>query len=470
MWIACSKRWRNRLPRSARRFGKARAAPEARAMYDLSPFVVADERSTGCPRELGRDWIVCQIGAREHYALAAELHRRGRLRGLCTDIWANEGSVWRAVAALAPSQGRKIWERYEPSLRDARVVTMEPIEMMGRMVRERLGSRSFVSWTRLMKADRRFAGAISRRLERSELLRPSDGLAPVVFAYSYGAREILSVAKRSGCFTVLGQIDPGPDDELIDEVTRRHGVKRRTVAGAPAAYWSSWRDECALADLILVNSEWSASLVERAGVARDKLRISPLAFRASTVHHPTEERAFPPCFTEERPLRLLFLGKANIRKGALELLQAMARLQDAPARLLMVGHVEDDVREFSRHMNNVEWVGPVARSATAEFYRRADVFILPTHSDGFAITQLEALAHDLPVIVSRNCGDVIEHGRQGLRLEQVTAEAIEGAVRNVLAHPEALAAMSARAAARLAHFSPERVVDALVAAVEEACA
>jgi glycosyltransferase involved in cell wall biosynthesis len=92
--------------------------------------------------------------------------------------------------------------------------------------------------------------------------------------------------------------------------------------------------------------------------------------------------------------------------------------------------------------------------------------LLPTHSDGFAITQLEALAYDLPIIASRNCGDVIEDEMQGLRLEAVTAEAIEGAIRRALAHPDLLASMAMRASARLAQFSPDRVVDFLVEEME----
>jgi glycosyltransferase involved in cell wall biosynthesis len=46
-------------------------------------------------------------------------------------------------------------------------------------------------------------------------------------------------------------------------------------------------------------------------------------------------------------------------------------------------------------------------------YDRADVFILPTLSDGYAITQLEALARGLPVIASRHCGSAVVHGKNG---------------------------------------------------------
>jgi glycosyltransferase involved in cell wall biosynthesis len=49
----------------------------------------------------------------------------------------------------------------------------------------------------------------------------------------------------------------------------------------------------------------------------------------------------------------------------------------------------------------------------AEFYKDADVFVLPTLSDGFAITQLEALAHGLPIIATPNCGRVVEQGKTG---------------------------------------------------------
>ena len=66
-------------------------------------------------------WIVCQIGAREHYVLAAELHRRGQLAALCTDIWIGERSLWRLVSEFSGTLGRKLRDRYEPSLRSARV-------------------------------------------------------------------------------------------------------------------------------------------------------------------------------------------------------------------------------------------------------------------------------------------------------------------------------------------------------------
>ena len=86
----------------------------------------------------------------------------------------------------------------------------------------------------------------------------------------------------------------------------------------------------------------------------------------------------------------------------------------------------------------MKWVGPVTRNRAAEFYRDADIFILPTLSDGFAITQLEAQRHGLPVIASKNCGKVVEDGINGIILDQPSAACIAAALHDCIARPDLL--------------------------------
>ena len=69
----------------------------------------------------------------------------------------------------------------------------------------------------------------------------------------------------------------------------------------------------------------------------------------------------------------------------------------------------------------------------AKYYRSAGVFILPTLSDGFAIAQLEAQAHGLPVMASKFCGRVVENGLDGIILEEPAAMYIAAAVRDYIA-------------------------------------
>jgi glycosyltransferase involved in cell wall biosynthesis len=104
----------------------------------------------------------------------------------------------------------------------------------------------------------------------------------------------------------------------------------------------------------------------------------------------------------------------------------------------------------------VKWLGPATRKQTAEKYKNADVFILPTLSDGFAITQLEAQAYGLPIISSRYCGRVVESGRNGIVLEEPNAASIANAIRDCLADPDGLQKLAAAS-----HVSDEFTIDAL---------
>src|SRR6185436_7596287 len=82
--------------------------------------------------------------------------------------------------------------------------------------------------------------------------------------------------------------------------------------------------------------------------------------------------------------------------------------------------VPQDLREHLR----CKWFGVAPRVAVDRFYRDADVFILPTFSDGFGLTQLEAQAWKLPVIASRHCGEVVCDGLNGVILEEISGEGI----------------------------------------------
>ena len=82
------------------------------------------------------------------------------------------------------------------------------------------------------------------------------------------------------------------------------------------------------------------------------------------------------------------------------------------------------------------------------YYRNADVFILPTHSDGFALTQLEAQVYGLPVFASHRCGDVVLDGVNGRLIDPITPEAIAALVRWAIAHPHLLEIMSGHAIGR----------------------
>lgn len=361
------------------------------------------------------------------------------------------------LADLAGSRGPSLRERYAPDLTSARVIS-EPLPIaLGRLGSHQL--RRLSGWDSIIAANEAFGHRTSAELRRSGLLKGR----PTVFSYSYAARRIFQDAKEAGCTTVLGQIDPGPfEDELVARVARQHGLGL-SILSPPEAYWKNWRLECDLADHIVVNSSWSRDALSNAGINDSKIRVIPLAY---TPPHIVTPRQYPDVFTPQRPLRLLFLGQINIRKGAVELLQAMERLTKLPVRLSLVGRADEGLQNRFERLPNVDWEGPTVRGGVNDHYRVADAFILPTHSDGFALTQLEAASHSLPLIVSTNCGNVVKDGYSGLAIQTVSTQAIEAAIRRAL-EPRVLAKMSLHVRENLSEFSPARIVDQFETLAEE---
>ncbi len=147
-------------------------------------------------------------------------------------------------------------------------------------------------------------------------------------------------------------------------------------------------------------------------------------------------------------LQVLFLGQVIPRKGIYFLFDAIRALKDDNVFFTIAGPVGVQIPADIAGSGRVRIMGAVDRACADKLYSEADVFLLPTLSDGFAITQLEAQAHGVPVIASRNCGRVVEDGVNGILLPEVSAEAIVAAIRKCLDSPDLLARMSAAALKR----------------------
>jgi glycosyltransferase involved in cell wall biosynthesis len=240
---------------------------------------------------------------------------------------------------------------------------------------------------------------------------------------------------------VLGQIDPGPVEERIVARFQADGKWQP----APKAYWDNWRNECSLADQIVVNSQWSKDALLSEGIPVEKIQIIPLAYESSTDSR-SFQRLYPRAFSTERPLRVLFLGQINLRKGVQQLLDAVQLLKGEPVEFWFVGPTQISVPQDLKLHPQCRWFGGAPRVEVDSYYRDADVFILPTLSDGFGLTQLEAQSWKLPVHASRYSGEVVQDGFNGVLLGEVSGEAIANVLREFLQAPHTLSAMSVRSA------------------------
>lgn len=358
-------------------------------------------------------WVVCQIGAREHYAIARALLRRQQLAELLTDFWVPPGHAFGAIPG-----GSRLRDRFHRDMVHAKVWAPN-LRMLGFEAVQRVQRRD--PWQATFARNAWFQKRAVRHLRQWEKSWSGEE-APTLFSYSYAALGLFKHAKEAGWKTVLGQIDPGPEEErLVGEEHRRYRDLATSWQPVPPIYWERWREEVELADRIVVNSPWSRDCLLKEGVSASKMQVIPLVYEAGRQDKPLTSN--PGAEKDTDTLKVLFLGQINLRKGIGRLLDAMKRLKGKGVFLTLVGPSEIDPKAWEG-LDNVRWVGPVPRSLAMQRYDQADLFILPTLSDGYALTQLEALSRGVPVLASRHCGQAVTEGKGGWILEDLEPDAI----------------------------------------------
>lgn len=112
------------------------------------------------------------------------------------------------------------------------------------------------------------------------------------------------------------------------------------------------------------------------------------------------------------PLRIrniLFLSRLHPVKGIYELLEVWKVLNPSNWVLKIVGPNEGDTLDKilayiknNNLDNSVKVLGPADSILKSEFFKCADLFVLPSHSENFGIVILEALSFGVPVITTKN--------------------------------------------------------------------
>ncbi|HTV48101.1 MAG TPA: glycosyltransferase family 4 protein [Phycisphaerae bacterium] len=314
----------------------------------------------------------------------------------------------------------------------------------------------YLYWARVL---RKFGSDICNHLRRHKL----DGPGPyALYAYSYGALELLEYAKEAGYFSVLNQIDlsmveleivaqerlkwPGWETPL-EHICKTNFERLKTEHSR--AEWSK-------ANLIVVNSEWSKQALVGDSVPAEKIVVVPLAYEPEpgvTAHV---------CENVDRPLNILWIGQVNLRKGIPYLIEAAKLLPSV--RFTVAGPVFVNENMLKTAPKNTQFIGRVNRAQAHKLYSDADVFVLPTISDGFALTQLEAMAHGLPVIATLRCGKVVTDGVDGLIIPFGDSAMLAGAIAKLDQDRKLISELSRNAPAKAAKFTLEACANAIEAA------
>jgi len=399
-----------------------------------------------------RRWFVSHLGSREHYAVPVGLHRRGQLERMYTEAWLSRS---RGLLAKLGKGPRALANRYHPEIPDGLVRSRTLLTLSEQLASAfkrkppKLGTEHYLNYKRIGQS-------YSQWVARGLANEPGFDANAAVFAFNTSALETFDVARRRGALAVLDQIAPARgEDRLVQEEARAWPGWQPGLSPLPEVFFERFDAEWAASDVVLVNSPWSADSLAEQGVPRDKLIIVPLAFERSSTSTPPDRPI------KRGELHVLWLGQVILRKGIQYLIEAARKVQHLPIRFTVIGPILISPDKVAQAPDNMSFLGRVTRDQTARQYLSADLFVLPTISDGFAITQLEAMAQGLPVVATPNCGRVVEDGKTGRVVPIRDPEALAAAFVEALDDPDRLAEWGRAAFERSAEFGIEAYVDTM---------
>jgi len=258
---------------------------------------------------------------------------------------------------------------------------------------------------------------------------------------------------------------------LIEIPTWHRGSQRSEDGGQKTELRStSWKsrfrlererflEEYQLATLVVVLSEKAAESFRAANFPDEKLFYLPRGVDPERFKPGTR----PPIF------RAIFSGALIERKGIHHLLEAWHRLNLPDAELWLLGSVHDEakphLKKFGRE--NVRVFG--FKRDLENYLNQGSVYIFPTRLEGSAKTIYEAAACGLPMITTREAGDVVRDGVEGIIVQPGDVDAIAAAIEHLYRHPEIVASMSAAARQRVVeNFTWDHYRTRLLGAYERA--
>lgn len=420
---------------------KMRTAVTRVAGTPLGPcYAARPEGRSFAPETTHLRVIMAMMGRREHYQPMKSVCEHGHLARFITDFWFPPDSpAFRWARAVPVGSREHLKARFAGELKEADVVALEGVGMLQHFgVRLKLGRRWQYKIYSL--AGRRFAQRCVRYL---------DVPHTVFMGYASAALEALEHENRSGVLTVIDQIDPARTEDavVLSEMKRHKSWVLHDYDRIPPEYFERLSAEWSAATRIIVNSTWTRSALIQQGVSVDKIRICPLAYKPAGAQSNRQ-------FQKRSRLRVLWLGTLSLRKGIVYAIEAARRLEQWNVDFTFAGPV--DVR-LPALPANCTYIGRIPGTEVGTQYSSHDIFILPTLSDGFGLTQLEAMAHGLPVIATRNCGEVVQHGVSGLIVPPENSRSLADALLEISQDSGKLEAMSVAALRRAADFTPDRL-------------
>lgn len=186
--------------------------------------------------------------------------------------------------------------------------------------------------------------------------------------------------------------------------------------------------------IIAVSHMTKRIIVQRYGVPAEKVRV---------VHN-----GIDPKHGAEAPRprngdkTVLFMGRLTMQKGPEFFVRAAARVLTRLSNVRFIvagwGDLGPQIVEQVAAMGlgtKVRFAGFLRGAEVEQAYRMADVYVMPSVSEPFGLTALEAIQHGVPVVLSKNSGVAEVLHRGALKVDFWDVEQMADKILAVLRHP-----------------------------------
>ena len=143
---------------------------------------------------------------------------------------------------------------------------------------------------------------------------------------------------------------------------------------------------------------------------------------------------------------ILSVGRLEKVKGHKYLIEAFSILKKEVrnARLILVGdgsergNLEGQAEKLGV-IDSVQFIGAIGHDDIPHYYHKADVFLMPSLSEGFGITVIEAMASGIPIVTTNvgSLAELVEDKKTGLFALPASASSLAQTMRFVLDNPKA---------------------------------
>ena len=141
---------------------------------------------------------------------------------------------------------------------------------------------------------------------------------------------------------------------------------------------------------------------------------------------------------------LLCVGRLTSAKGQAILLESLAQLKNegifCTLTFVGMGPDEQSLRDYAESLGivlQVVFTGAVDQDHILDYYKVADIFVLPSFAEGLPVVLMEAMAMEIPCITTAITGvpELIVSGQNGLLVPASDSDGLTKAIRQLVSDP-----------------------------------